>query len=175
MADVAVIAKDYRSRTSGVAFALGEQPLKSFHSVRNMVRLSLGEALTNLVFGNVMRYGDIHLVLSFNCAGKLRGETARMYECCEEVKEAVMALGLEVVNVKDSVSMAVHMENETVKVRSRSPLDVGPTDARGDRLRQLRGRERRRDARHQAQRAGQQAALHRLERRGLPAGRLSDL
>ena len=92
MADVAVIAKDYRSRTSGVAFALGEQPLKSFHSVRNMVRLSLGEALTNLVFGNVMRYGDIHLVLSFNCAGKLRGETARMYECCEEVKEAVMAL-----------------------------------------------------------------------------------
>ena len=84
--------------------------------MRSMVRLSIGEALTNIVFGNLTRYSDIHLVLSFNCAGKLAGETARMYACCEEVKEAVMALGLEVVNVKDSVSMAVRMEEETVKV-----------------------------------------------------------
>ena len=113
---MAVIAKDYRARTSGLAFALGEQPLKSFLSLRSMVRLSVGEALTNLVFGNVTQYSDIHLLLSFNCAGKLPGETARMYECCEEVRNTVMTLGLEVVNVKDSVSMAVRMQDQTVKV-----------------------------------------------------------
>ena len=113
---MAVIAKDYRARTSGVAFAIGEQPIKSFLSLRSMVRLSIGEALTNIVFGNLTRYSDIHLVLSFNGAGKLAGETARMYECCEEVKEAVKTLGLEVVNVKDSMSMAVRMDDETIKV-----------------------------------------------------------
>ena len=58
-----MIAKDYRARTSGLAFALGEQPLKSFLSLRSMVRLSVGEALTNLVFGNVTQYSDIHLLL----------------------------------------------------------------------------------------------------------------
>lgn len=95
---------------------MGEQPLKSFLSLRSMVRLSIGEALTNLLFGNITRYSDIHLVLSFNCAGKLPGETARMYECCKEVKEAMNELNLEIVNVKDSVSMAVHTEEETVMV-----------------------------------------------------------
>ena len=73
-----MIAKDYRSRTSGLAYAIGEQPLKSFISARNMVRLSVGEALTNLIFGNVSSYEDIHFMLSFNCAGKLPGETAFM-------------------------------------------------------------------------------------------------
>lgn len=111
-----MIAKDYRTKTTGIAFAIGEQPLKSFLSIRSMVRLSIGEALTNLLFGNITRYSDIHLVLSFNCAGKLAGETARMYECCKEVKEAMNELNLELVNVKDSVSMAVRMEDETVKV-----------------------------------------------------------
>ena len=110
-----MIAKDYRPHTSGIAFAIGEQPIKSFLSLRSMVRLSIGEALTNLLFGNITRYSDIHLVMSFNCAGKLEGETARMYECCKEVKEATSELNLEIVNVKDSVSMAVHMEEETVK------------------------------------------------------------
>lgn len=116
VSDVAVIAKDYRSRTSGLAYAIGEQPLKSFISARNMVRLSVGEALTNLIFGNVSSYEDIHFMLSFNCAGKLPGETAFMYECCEEVQECMKELKLEIVNVKDSVSMAVRMNDETVKV-----------------------------------------------------------
>lgn len=97
---------------------MGEQPIKSFLSLRSMVRLSIGEALTNLLFGNITRYSDIHLVLSFNCAGKLAGETARMYDCCKEVKDAVSELNLEIVNVKDSVSMAVRMEDETVKVNT---------------------------------------------------------
>ena len=113
---MAVIAKDYRSRTSGLAYAIGEQPLKSFISARNMVRLSVGEALTNLIFGNVSSYEDIHFMLSFNCAGKLPGETAYMYECCEEVQKCMKELKLEIVNVKDSVSMAVRMNDETVKV-----------------------------------------------------------
>lgn len=111
-----MIAKDYRAHTTGIAFAIGEQPIKSFLSLRSMVRLSIGEALTNLLFGNITRYSDIHLLLSFNCAGKQPGETARMYECCQEVKEAMTELNLEIVNVKDSVSMAVHMEDETVMV-----------------------------------------------------------
>lgn len=116
-----MIAKDYRSRTSGIAFAMGEQPLKSFHSIQNMVRLSIGEALTNLIFGNVSSFDDIHLILSFNCAGKLPGETARLYQCCEEVRQTLTALGLELVNVKDSVSMAVRMNGDTVKVKSWDP------------------------------------------------------
>ena len=121
VADVSVIAKDYRSRTSGIAFAMGEQPLKSFHSIRNMVRLSIGEALTNLIFGNISSFDDIHLILSFNCAGKLPGETARLYECVREVRDTLTALGLDLVNVKDSVSMAVRMEGDTVKVKPWDP------------------------------------------------------
>ncbi len=121
---MAVIAKDYRSRTSGLAYAIGEQPIKSFISARNMVRLTIGEAMTNLVFGNVNSYSDIHFVLSFNCAGKLPGETAYMYQCCEEIQQCMKELRLEIVNVKDSVSMAVCMGDQTVKVTSSLPSQL---------------------------------------------------
>ena len=114
---MAVIANDYRSRTSGLAFALGEQPLKSFLSIGSMVRLSIGESLTNLLFGNVTSFEDIHFLLSFNCAGKLPTETAKLFQCCQEVGSTFRELQMGVVNVKDSVSMAVRMGDETVKVR----------------------------------------------------------
>ena len=44
-----------------------------------------------------------------------------MYQCCEEIQQCMKELRLEIVNVKDSVSMAVCMGEQTVKVTS-SPL-----------------------------------------------------
>ena len=63
-------------------------------------------------------------MLSFNCAGKLPGETAYMYQCCEEIQQCMKELRLEIVNVKDSVSMAVCMGEQTVKVTSSLPSQL---------------------------------------------------
>lgn len=113
---MALLAKDYRAHTSGVAFALGEAPPKALVEVGAMVRLALGEALTNLVFGNVTRWEDIHFLLSLNCAGKVAGGTARLYAACQAASHALHSLGLTLLNVKDSVAMAVHLRDETVQV-----------------------------------------------------------
>lgn len=115
MSDVAVIAKDYRSTTTGIAFASGEQPTKGFVSVRSMVQMSVGEALTNLVWGNVGKLEDVRLMLSFNCAGKMEGETAKLHACVRQVSKLAGELGIGVIGVKDSVAMAVQMGEETVK------------------------------------------------------------
>ena len=42
---------------------------------------------------NFVFVDKFYLILSFNCAGKLPGETARLYECVREVRDTLRRLG----------------------------------------------------------------------------------
>ena len=60
LSNCAVTAQNYMSVT-GTAISLGEQPIKTMIDTAAMARISVGEALTNLVFARVTDIGDIKI------------------------------------------------------------------------------------------------------------------
>ncbi len=105
VADVAVVAHSYLA-TRGAATAIGERPLLGLVDPAAMARMSLGEALTNLVWARVTRLRDVRCSANWMWAAKLPGEGARLYDAVRALRDAMVALGVAVDGGKDSVSMA---------------------------------------------------------------------
>ncbi len=115
VADVAVIAHSHLE-TTGAATAIGEQPLKGLLDPRAMARLTVGEALTNLVWAKVSGRRDIRCSANWMWAAKLPGEGAALYDAAEAMRDLMLELGIAVDGGKDSISMAaLAPDGETVK------------------------------------------------------------
>lgn len=119
VADVAVIAQSHFGLT-GAAIAIGEQPVKELIDPAAMARMSVGEALTNIVWAQVSGLGDIRCSANWMWAPKLPGEGARLYDAAVAMRNAMIRLGIAVDGGKDSLSMAAKVMNpdgstETVK------------------------------------------------------------
>jgi len=120
VADVAVVAQSHFS-FSGGATALGEQPVKGLVNPAAMARMSVGEALTNLVWSRVSRLEDVRCSANWMWAAKLPGEGAAMFDAMQAMKDLMIKLGIAVDGGKDSLSMAAiapagdSSEQETVK------------------------------------------------------------
>jgi phosphoribosylformylglycinamidine synthase len=118
-ADVAVIAQSHFG-TSGAATAIGEQPIKGLVEMGAMARMSVGEALTNLVWAPVSSLEDVRCSGNWMWAAKLPGEGAALHDAAVAMKEMMLELGIAVDGGKDSISMAARApgadgEDETVK------------------------------------------------------------
>ena len=62
--------------------------------------------MTNLMWARVSALGDVKASGNWMYAAKLPGESARMYDACGALKDAVLALGVGIEGGKDSLSMA---------------------------------------------------------------------
>jgi len=109
VADVAVIAQSHLGIT-GAATAIGEQPLKGLLDPAAMARMSVGEALTNLVWARITRLEDVRCSANWMWAAKLPGEGAALYDAALAMSEMMIGLGIAVDGGKDSVSMAALAE-----------------------------------------------------------------
>jgi phosphoribosylformylglycinamidine synthase len=119
VSDVAVIAQSHFGLT-GAALSIGEQPIKELLDPAAMARMSVGEALTNIVWAKVSGLGDIRCSANWMWAPKLPGEGARLYDAAVAMRNAMLAFGMAVDGGKDSLSMAAKVTNpdgtsETVK------------------------------------------------------------
>ncbi len=115
VADVAVIAHSHLDMT-GAATAIGEQPLKGLLDPKAMARMTVGEALTNLVWAKVSGRRDIRCSANWMWAAKLPGEGAALYDAAEAMRDVMLELGIAVDGGKDSISMAaLAPDGETVK------------------------------------------------------------
>ncbi|XP_052276735.1 phosphoribosylformylglycinamidine synthase-like isoform X2 [Dreissena polymorpha] len=114
LADVAVTALSYTEKV-GSATAIGEQPIKGLLDPACGARMSVGEALTNLVFAKVTDIKDIKCSGNWMWPAKLPGEGAGLVEACRAMCDVMGALGIAVDGGKDSLSMAARMDNNTVK------------------------------------------------------------
>ena len=114
LADVGVIAHTHAD-VAGAATAVGEQPIKGLLSPAAMARLTVAEAVSNLVFAAVTDLGDVKCSANWMWAAKLEGEAAAMYEACEAMVGVMAPLGVAVDGGKDSHSMAAKAGGETVK------------------------------------------------------------
>jgi phosphoribosylformylglycinamidine synthase len=119
VSDVAVIAQSHFGLT-GAAISIGEQPIKELINPAAMARMSVGEALTNIVWARVSGLGDIRCSANWMWAPKIPGEGARLYDAAIAMRDVMIELGMAVDGGKDSLSMAAKVTNpdgshETVK------------------------------------------------------------
>lgn len=114
LADVAVTALSYLDKV-GSCTAIGEQPIKGLISPACGARMSVGEALTNLVFAKVTDIKDIKCSGNWMWPAKLPGEGATLLEACSAMCDVMKSLGIAVDGGKDSLSMAARVGEKTVK------------------------------------------------------------
>ncbi len=105
VADVAVIAQSHFGVT-GAATAIGEQPIKGLLDPLSMARMTVGEALTNLVWARVSALGDVKCSGNWMWAAKLHGEGAALHDAAAAMAQVMEELGIAVDGGKDSLSMA---------------------------------------------------------------------
>ncbi|KYO40912.1 phosphoribosylformylglycinamidine synthase [Alligator mississippiensis] len=113
LADVAVVALS-PFETLGAATALGEQPIKGLLDPSAGARLSVAEALTNLVFARVTHLRDVKCSGNWMWAAKAPGQGAALAEAVGAAVALLSQLGVAVDGGKDSLSMAARVGSHTV-------------------------------------------------------------
>ena len=101
--------------TTGTAVACGEQPIKGLVDSAAMARMTVAEAMTNLMWAKISKIEDIKASGNWMYAAKLPGEGAKMYDACEALRDSLLALGAGIDGGKDSLSMAAQCGDEIVK------------------------------------------------------------
>lgn len=99
----------------GIATAIGEQPIKGLLCPAAGARMSVAEALTNLVFARISNLRDVKCSGNWMWAAKLPGEGAALFEACKAMCDVMKQLGIAVDGGKDSLSMAARVGSTTVK------------------------------------------------------------
>lgn len=105
LSDVAVIGQSHFGLT-GAAISIGEQPIKGLISPQAMARMSVGEALTNIVWAKISSLQDIKCSANWMWAAKLPGEGANLYDAATALRDILVELGIAIDGGKDSLSMA---------------------------------------------------------------------
>ncbi len=126
VSDVAVVAQSHFGLT-GTAISIGEQPIKGLINAEAMARLSVGEALTNIVWAKISSLRDIKCSANWMWAPKLHGEGARLYDAAVAMRDIMLELGIAVDGGKDSLSMAakvIHPNGEVETVKSPGTLVI---------------------------------------------------
>jgi len=112
--DVAVVAQSHFGLT-GIASAIGEQPIKMLVNPAAGARMAVGESLTNLVWAKIDDLHQVKCSANWMWAPKLPGEGAALRDAAEAMAEAMIAVGMAVDGGKDSLSMATKVDDEVVK------------------------------------------------------------
>ena len=112
--NLGVAALDYRG-LKGVATSLGHAPVAALIHAEAGSRLSIAEALTNIVWAP-LTYGLKGVSLSANWMWPCRqdGEDARLYNAVRAVCDFAIALGINIPTGKDSLSMTQKYPDGTV-------------------------------------------------------------
>lgn len=111
VSNVAVVAQSHFG-TTGAAIAIGEQPVKGLIDPAAMARLSVGEALTNIVWAKISKLEDIRCSGNWMWAPKLPGEGARLYDAAIAMRDIMIDLGIAIDGGKDSLSMAARVTHD---------------------------------------------------------------
>ncbi len=114
LSDVSVIAQSHFSKT-GTAISIGEQPMKMIINPRAGARMSVAEALTNMVWARISNLEHIKCSGNWMWAAKLPGEASRIYDAAVAMRDIMIELGIAIDGGKDSLSMATKIKDEIVK------------------------------------------------------------
>ncbi|XP_029169717.1 phosphoribosylformylglycinamidine synthase [Nylanderia fulva] len=114
LADVAVVAISHFS-LEGIATSIGEQPIKGLVNDAAGARMTVAEALSNLVFARISNLRDVKCSGNWMWPAKLPGEGAALYEACSAMCSLMKEFGIAIDGGKDSLSMATRVGKDVVK------------------------------------------------------------
>ena len=114
LSNVAVISQSHFGLT-GAAISIGEQPIKGLISTQAMARMSVGEAITNIMWAKISSLEDIKCSGNWMWAAKLPGEGARLYDAATALRDILIELGIAIDGGKDSLSMAAMVTDSSGK------------------------------------------------------------
>lgn len=114
LADCAIIALSYYDLV-GSATSIGTQNIKGLLDPAAGARMSLGEAITNLVFAGISELEDVKCSGNWMWAGKTGVEGGSLVVACRAVCDAMSQIGVAVDGGKDSLSMCAQVAGEKVK------------------------------------------------------------
>jgi len=114
IADVQVLADGFYNIT-GVASALGEQPLKMLIDSAAGARMSMGEMFTNLMSVGGIDMSEVRCRVNWMWPAKMPGERALLYDAVEATRDAMLSLWMACDGGKDSLSMVATVNGESVK------------------------------------------------------------
>ena len=105
LSNLGISALDYQG-VSGIATALGHAPIAGLIDPAAASRLSVSEALTNIVWAPLQDHlTGVSLSANWMWPAKQEGETARLYKAVKGLSDYCVALGINVPTGKDSLSM----------------------------------------------------------------------
>lgn len=99
----------------GIASSIGEQPIKGLLNTEAGARMTVAEALSNLVFAGISDLKDVKCSGNWMWAAKLPGEGAALFDACKAMCDLMSQLNIAIDGGKDSLSMAARVEKDTVK------------------------------------------------------------
>ncbi len=103
--NVAAMTIDYKSK-QGIATSIGHAPIPALIDPAAGSRLSVVEALTNLIWAPLTHgLNGVSLSANWMWPAKNTGENARLYAAVEALSEFAIKLGINVPTGKDSLSM----------------------------------------------------------------------
>ncbi|CAH1103754.1 unnamed protein product, partial [Psylliodes chrysocephalus] len=114
LADVAVTAISHFGY-EGIASSIGEQPIKGLVNTAAGARMTVAEALSNLVFAGITELRDVKCSGNWMWAAKLPGEGAALFDACKAMCDLMSQLGIAIDGGKDSLSMAARVGKDTIK------------------------------------------------------------
>lgn len=113
VADVAVTADGFFGFT-GVATAIGEQPIKMLIDPAAGARMAVAEMLTNLASAGISELEEVKGRANWMVAAKLPGEGAVLYDAAIAMRDIMLQLGIAIDGGKDSLSMATRIGDESI-------------------------------------------------------------
>ncbi|MBI9033725.1 MAG: phosphoribosylformylglycinamidine synthase [Bacteroidales bacterium] len=112
--NLGVVSIDYRGE-KGIATSIGHAPVSALIDPGAGSRLSVAEALTNLVWAPLYdQLKGVSLSANWMWPSKNPGEDARLYKAVEEMSAFACELGINIPTGKDSLSMTQKYENDVV-------------------------------------------------------------
>lgn len=123
VSDVAVTATGYNAET-GEAMSMGERsPIAVFDAAASG-RMSVAEAITNIVAADIKKLSDIKLSANWMAACGVEGQDAHLYDTVKAVSDLCNQYNITIPVGKDSLSMKTQWEDERGKQTVTSPLSV---------------------------------------------------
>jgi len=104
LVDYSLVAQSFFNKT-GIATSIGERPIIGLINPEAMVRMSIGEMLTNMMFCKIGKMEDIRCSGNWMWPLNMEGEKDRLYKSVKSMCECMEELGIALDGGKDSLSM----------------------------------------------------------------------
>lgn len=120
LADYALIGLNYFTYRGSVT-SIGEQPIKGLIKPEANGRLSVSEAITNLMFCVITELADVKCSGNWMWPAKLQGEGASLVDTCQAMCQLMSELNIAIDGGKDSLSMAAKVKKSNGSEIVKSP------------------------------------------------------